>query len=77
MSDEIDVKTDIYLWSKQDLSQHIIKKIKDRLKNLEEELVSGVLVVSKELEREYCLGIGKIDNTREILKLLETGEWNE
>lgn len=76
-TDELDLKSELYHWSQQTLSQYIIKKIKDKLENQKEELTKGSLVVSKELEREYCFAIGQINSLKDVLELLETGEWNE
>lgn len=76
-TDELDLKSELYHWSQQTLSQYIIKKIRDKLENQKEELTKGTLVVSKELEREYCYAISEISTYKSVLELLETGEWDE
>lgn len=77
MTESRDLASEIYIWKNQDISQYIIKQIKAKLKESQEELTDGNLIVSHELAREYCRAIGEIQGYRFVLELMESGEKSE
>ena len=73
MSQKVD-NSELIMWREQEISQYIIKEIKNKLDECKKELCDGALIISPVLEREYCRAYGEISGYEFVLKLIESEE---
>ena len=62
---------DFVFWRYSEVTKDLLQELDSEIKRIEEEILSGDLIVSPALDREYCSATGELRGLKFILKYIE------
>jgi hypothetical protein len=62
--------TDVYFWAENEITQKVLRDLRDEADRIRERITSGILTTNPDLEREYCRAVGYLDGLKFIEKAI-------